>query len=47
MLSINARVGFKVHKRTVDYQITRDALESVGVRHSPDSSRRLRSSSSE
>lgn len=28
MLSINSRVGFKVHRRTVDYQISRDALDA-------------------
>jgi GNAT superfamily N-acetyltransferase len=27
MLSINARVGFKVHRRHVDYQVSRDALD--------------------
>lgn len=27
MLSINRRVGFKVHRRMVDYQVTRDALD--------------------
>ena len=28
MLSINSRVGFKVHRRTVDYQVTRDTLDA-------------------
>lgn len=28
MLSINRRVGFKVHRRTVDYQVSRDALDA-------------------
>lgn len=27
MLSINRRVGFKVHRRVVDYQVSRDALD--------------------
>jgi GNAT superfamily N-acetyltransferase len=28
ILSINARVGFKVHRRSVDYQVTRAALDA-------------------
>ena len=28
MLSINRRVGFKVHRRTVDYPVTRNALDT-------------------
>jgi hypothetical protein len=32
ILSINARVGFTVHRRTVDYQITRAALDSWCMR---------------
>jgi GNAT superfamily N-acetyltransferase len=31
ILSINARVGFKVAWRNVDYQVTRDALDEWGV----------------
>jgi|SRR6516162_1122629 len=32
ILSINARVGFRVHRRNVDYQITRAALDSWCMR---------------